>query len=280
MKHTPQKLIKLKYFRKETLPHMFCAGCGLGSIMSYAARAIDNLGLDMKGVVLVSGIGCSSRIPSYFIANAVHTTHGRALPFATGIKLSNPGLKVIVFTGDGDLVSIGGNHFLHAIRRNIDMTVIVSNNYSYGMTGGQLAPTTPKGSKSATSVYGSIEHPIDISRTAKVLGAPYVARWTTAHPLQAIDAMEKAFEKSGFSLVEMLSAGPTCYGRNNNMADPVALMKWYREKCLLYDDMEGKKSIAEHLKEMENEMVIGEFANRQRESFYDEYIRVKNEMGD
>jgi len=274
MKHTSQKLIRRKYFRKEMMPHMFCSGCGIGSIMSYTARAIDNLGLDMKDVVLVSGIGCSSRIPSYFIAHAVHTTHGRALAFSTGIKLSNPRLKVIVFSGDGDAISIGGNHFLHAIRRNLDVTLIVANNFSYGMTGGQLAPTTPRDSKTTTSPYGAIEKPIDIARTAMVLGAPYVARWTTAHPFQAISAIEKGLQKSGFSLIELLSPGPTCYGKNNKMADPIELIKWYRERCEIFKGGDNM-TISEHLDEDRDKLYIGEFMDRERESFIDSYMHMK-----
>lgn len=270
----PQKLIKLKYFKKEMYPSMFCPGCGNGSIMNYTARAIEGLKLDMRDVVLVSGIGCSSRMPSYFKATGIHTTHGRALAFATGIKLANPRLKVIVFTGDGDCISIGGNHFLHAIRRNIDLTVILSNNYAYGMTGGQLAPTTPRKSKTTTTPYGSVEHQIDIARTAKVLGAPYVARWTVAHPFQAISSLEKAIQKKGFSLVEMLSPGPVCYGKRNNMADPVKMWKWYKESTKIYDDKDGKKTIAEYFTQMENEMVIGEFVDRERESFTDAYEKI------
>ena len=274
MKPKSQKDIRQKYFRDKEMPHMFCPGCGNGSIMNYMAHAIENQGLDLLNIVFVSGIGCSSRIPSYFKADGIHTTHGRALAFATGIKVANPDLKVIVFSGDGDCMSIGGNHFLHAIRRNIDITLIVSNNYSYGMTGGQLAPTTPKGSKTATSIYGSIEHPIDISRTANLLGAPYVARWSVAHPFQAIRSMEKALSKKGFSLVEMLSPGPVCFGKKNDLGDPVKMWKWYKENTSIYTDKEGKETIEDHIREMDKEMVIGEFADRVRSSFTEEYEKI------
>ncbi len=280
MKMPSQKTIKEKYFRKEMFPSIFCPGCGNGMIMNYTARAIENLGMDLSKFVFVSGIGCSSRIPAYFNANGIHTTHGRALPYATGIKLAKPDLNIVVFTGDGDCISIGGNHFIHAIRRNINLTVIVSNNYIYGMTGGQLAPTTPTGNKSTTSLYGSIEHVIDISRTARVLGAPYVARWTVGHPHQAIKSIEKAITKEGFSLVEMLSPGPVCYGKRNVTPDPSKLLKWYMRGTVLFDDKEGKMPLSQYFKDMENEMVIGEFVDKEKKDFGKSYMELVEGLKD
>ena len=178
--------LREKYLRKGMWPTIFCNGCGHGVSLDYVFWAIEELGLDMDQMAFASGIGCSSRIPGYINADGLHTTHGRALAFATGIKAANPDLHVVVFTGDGDGTGIGGNHFIHAARRNIDMTVILLNNFIYGMTGGQQAPTAPKGSISTTSPYGNIEGAFNICELAVALGAAYVARWPIFYPYQPI----------------------------------------------------------------------------------------------
>jgi 2-oxoglutarate ferredoxin oxidoreductase subunit beta len=209
------KHFALQYLREETLPSTFCSGCGAGEVTNSFIKAVKDLGHeDLSKFTFVSGIGCSSWITSpYFKADTLHTTHGRAIAFATGLKLANPELNVVVISGDGDLAAIGGNHLIHAARRNIDMTVICVNNYNYGMTGGQLGPTTFTGDRTSTSPYGNPERPFDISRLVAAAGANYVARWTTAHPVQAARAIRTALEKKGFSFVEMISQCPTSYGR-------------------------------------------------------------------
>lgn len=264
--------------RDSMFPTIFCPGCGVGNIMNYTARALDELKQDMTKVVFVSGIGCSSRLPAYFNAYGIHTTHGRAIAFATGIQLSNPDLKVIVFTGDGDCASIGGNHLLHGIRRNVDLTVIVANNNIYGMTGGQSSPTTPLGAKTTTTPYGNVEYSIDIAQLAVLLGAPYVARWTTAHPMQTIRSIKRGITKKGFSLIEILSQCPTSYGRRNELKTAVDYFKFFRENTLLYDDMGGKKTISEHRYEVEHRTLIGEFCDLEKPTFTDNWRKLCEEL--
>lgn len=184
---------------------------------------------DLSGFAFVSGIGCGSWIPSpHFKADSLHTTHGRALAFATGLKIARPELKVVVISGDGDLAAIGGNHLIHAARRNIDLTVICVNNYLYGMTGGQVGPTTFTGDVTTTTPYGNPERPFDLSRLVAAAGASYVARWTTAHPIQATRAIRRALEKKGFTFVEMISQCPTSYGRRMQIGGGVEMIKWFR----------------------------------------------------
>lgn len=217
-----------EYIRVERLPHIWCPGCGLGMITGSFLRAILKSGLNVDKTAWVSGIGCTGRAAGYVQLDSFHVTHGRALPFATGLKLANPELKVVVFSGDGDLTAIGGNHFIHAARRNMDMTVICVNNFTYGMTGGQFGPTTPHTAKSATSRLGNIEHPFNIPYLAVAAGATYIARWTAAHPVQMEKAFHEALMKKGFSLVEIISPCPTYYGRSNETATGLEMMKYYR----------------------------------------------------
>jgi 2-oxoglutarate ferredoxin oxidoreductase subunit beta len=207
-------------------PSIFCTGCGIGNVLNYALRAIDEIGLDIDRTVFCSGIGCSSRLPGYVEADGLHTTHGRSIAFATGVKLASPELKVIVFTGDGDLIGIGGNHFIHAARRNVDMTVICVNNYNYGMTGGQVSPTTPVEGKTTTTPYGNLEEPFDMCRLAIGAGAPYVARWTVGYPYETIKAIEAAIQSPGFAFVELLIPCPTGYGKENRLRDAAASWDW------------------------------------------------------
>lgn len=201
-----------KYLRKFTLPFLWCPGCGNGMILSATVRAIDQLDI-IDRVALVGGIGCSGWIPVYINADTLHVLHGRAIPFATGLKMSDPNRKVIVFTGDGDCLGIGGNHFIHGARRNIDITVIMIHNQIYGMTGGQVAPTTPFDGKTKTSPYGNTEIPFDACELAKAAGASYVDRWTTAHPRQLSKSIAEAISHEGFAFVEVLTQCPTQAGR-------------------------------------------------------------------
>ena len=262
--------IRDKYLRKDMLPTIFCSGCGIGSVLQYTLRAIDELGWSKDEVVWVSGIGCSSRVPGYVDFDGLHTTHGRALAFATGIKMANPNLKVIAFMGDGDTAAIGGNHFIHAIRRNLDVTVILINNFTYGMTGGQVAPTTLKGLRGTTAPYGSFENPFDIAELAVAAGANYVARWTVFNYIQGINSIKKALQKKGFSLVEFLSPCPISFGRRNRMKTAPELIKWYNK--ITVPISKAKNMSPEELKD---KIVIGEFVDRDRPSLDEEYEEYK-----
>ncbi len=251
----------LELLRRDRLPHILCEGCGDGIIVNALLEAIVELGLPREKLVFVSGIGCSSRIPGYLLFDSLHTTHGRAIAFATGIKLANPELKVVVITGDGDMAAIGGNHFLHAARRNIDMTVICSNNYNYGMTGGQVSPTTPRGWRTTTTPYGNAEPPMDIAKVAAAAGANYVARWSTASPLQIKESIKKALTREGFTLVEVLTQCPTAFGRRNKLRSAVDMLRWYKENTVA---LHHARELEEKGVDLSAKVVVGEFADRDR----------------
>ncbi len=219
----------MKYFREDKLPHIWCPGCGHGIIMGAMVRAIGQVGLDQNKTVVVSGIGCSSRATGYMNFDTLHTTHGRAIAFATGIKFANPELNVIVITGDGDGSAIGGNHLIHACRRNIDLTVVMYNNNIYGMTSGQYSPLTPKGKKATTAPYGNIDPEFDVCNLAKGAGASFVARGTAYHTKPLINMIVEGLQHKGFSFIETLTQCPTNYGRRNKIADPVEMMKWQKD---------------------------------------------------
>ncbi len=218
-----------KYMRVDHLPHIWCPGCGNGILMRDLAAAFEALGLEREQTVVVSGIGCSSRAAGYLDVNTIHTTHGRALAFATGIKLANPALHVVVVTGDGDCTAIGGNHLIHAARRNIDLTVVVFNNNIYGMTGGQYSPTTPTGSRGTTAPYGNIDRAFDIARLAESAGASYTARGTAYHTRETVHAIEEGIRHKGFSLIDCYSICPTYYGSKNKLGGPVEMLAWQRD---------------------------------------------------
>ncbi|MCR3757901.1 2-oxoacid:ferredoxin oxidoreductase subunit beta [Clostridium felsineum] len=225
-----------KYLLMNRLPHMWCSGCGNGIIMKAIAKAIELYNIDEDNVVIVSGIGCSSRAYSYMNLDSIHTVHGRAIPFATGIKLANPKLKVIVITGDGDCTAIGGNHFIHAARRNIDLTVVLFNNNIYGMTGGQASPLTPKGKKATTTPYGSIDRSFDVCELAKAAGATYIARSTTYHVQLLVDLILQGISNNGFSLVEVITQCVTNYGRRNGIGDASKMLLWMKENAVNIKD--------------------------------------------
>jgi 2-oxoglutarate/2-oxoacid ferredoxin oxidoreductase subunit beta len=213
-------------------PNVWCSGCGIGIVMGALIRAIDHMGLPKDDVALISGIGCTGRMPVYLDFNTMHTTHGRALAFATGLKIAQPKLKIIVIMGDGDALAIGGNHFIHAARRNIDLTAIVVNNLTYGMTGGQYSPTTPLNSRATTAPYGNIEPPFPICDLAIAAGASYVARSTVYHALELDHYIEQAILKVGFSLVEVASYCHTTYGRINRLGSTVDMMHLIKDQSI------------------------------------------------
>ncbi|MBQ2049801.1 MAG: 2-oxoacid:ferredoxin oxidoreductase subunit beta [Spirochaetales bacterium] len=221
-----------KYMRPEHLPHIWCPGCGNGIIMRDVAQAIENLGLSRNNTIIVSGIGCSSRAAGYLDFNTIHTTHGRAIAFATGIKLANPTLEVIVIAGDGDISAIGGNHLIHAARRNIGITVIVMNNNIYGMTGGQYSPTTPKGALGTTAPYGNLDRPFDIAGLAYGAGASFAARGSAFHVQQTINIIQEGIRHKGFSLIDVASVCPTYYGRKNKKGSAVDMLAWQRDNMI------------------------------------------------
>jgi 2-oxoglutarate/2-oxoacid ferredoxin oxidoreductase subunit beta len=218
--------------RMDRIPHIWCPGCGVGSVFASCLTAIKSTGIDYNKFTMVSGIGCSGRGAGYVKLDSFHTTHGRAIPFATGIKMANPDLNVIVFSGDGDLFAIGGNHFIHAARRNMDITVICINNLIYGMTGGQVAATTPNQAKSSTTPYGNPETPFSLPWLAYASGATYVARWTMIHVRDLINSVEEALNHRGFSFIEVLSPCPVNYGRRNKES-AMQTLKNYQDKTII-----------------------------------------------
>jgi len=260
----------LKYLRVESLPHTMCPGCGGGTVLNTFANAVDELGINPKDLVLVTGIGCSAWIPSpYFKADTLHTTHGRPIAFATGVKVGLPDKYVVVISGDGDLAGIGGNHLLHAARRNIDITVILVNNFIYGMTGGQVAPTTPFGARTSTTPYGNFENPLNIAETVVAAGASYVARWTTAHPFQLVKSIKKALNKKGFSLIEVISQCPVQFGRRNGIKSPSEMLKQF-----LKNSVSIKKAKELGPEGLEGKIVVGEFVDIERLEYVDELKKV------
>jgi 2-oxoglutarate/2-oxoacid ferredoxin oxidoreductase subunit beta len=243
-----------QYIRKEMFPHIWCPGCGNGIVLGALIRAIDSLGWEKDEIAMVSGIGCSSRITGYVDFNTMNTTHGRALAVATGSKMGNPKLKVIVVMGDGDCAAIGGNHFIHAARRNIDITAIIINNMIYGMTGGQYSPMTPTGKYGSTAPYGNIDQNFDISALAAVAGASYVARSSIYNVNQGIRFIKKALSKKGFSVVEIISDCPISFGKMNKLRTPVKMMDWI--KSISVSKKEWDKLSAE---EKKDKIPMGEF---------------------
>jgi 2-oxoglutarate ferredoxin oxidoreductase subunit beta len=222
-----------KYLRAEMMPHIWCPGCGNGIVLNCFVHALDELKFDLDKLVVVSGIGCIGRTAGYVNANSFHTTHGRALAFATGVKLANPELEVVVISGDGDLFAIGGNHFIHAARRNMGIKVLCANNLNYGMTGGQQGPTTPLESITTTSPYGSIENPFNLVHLAAASGSTYVARWTTLHVRRLTQSIKKMLQKKGFSFVEVLAQCPEIYGRYNKMRSGLEMMSWFKRASVV-----------------------------------------------
>jgi 2-oxoglutarate ferredoxin oxidoreductase subunit beta len=268
-----------KYLRHDKkFPHVWCPGCGIGIMLGALIRAIDRIGYDKDEIVLVSGIGCSGRLPVYVDFNTLHTTHGRALTFATGVKLAKPSLKVIAIMGDGDAVAIGGNHFIHAARRNIDITAIIANNSIYGMTGGQYSPTTPYGMRSATTVYNNIEQAFKISELAVTAGAAFVGRGTVYHAKLLDSLMETAFLKKGFSVVEVIAHCHTQYGRQNRLGSAVEMMEWQRDHAVTVEKAAKMKP-----EDLEDKILMGVLVDKELPVYQDEYnkirVRAKNDAG-
>jgi 2-oxoglutarate ferredoxin oxidoreductase subunit beta len=251
-----------KYLREAMMPHIWCSGCGNGIILNCFVQAIDELQMNLDKLVVVSGIGCIGRAAGYTNVNSFHTTHGRPIAFATGVKLANPELDVVVISGDGDLFAIGGNHFIHAARRNIGVKVICANNFNYGMTGGQQGPTTPLEALTTTTPYGNIEHPFNLIHLAAASGATFVARWTTLHVRRLTQSIVKLLQKEGFCFIEVVTPCPEIFGRHNKMRTGLEMMEWFK-----------KASVVEHFSdpakaEINSEkIVVGEFVDIEKPSY-------------
>jgi len=258
-----------KYLRQSALPHIWCPGCGNGILLGAILRAIDKLGLDQKKTVIVSGIGCSSRASGYMNFNTVHTAHGRALTFATGIKLAKPELTVLVITGDGDATAIGGNHFIHAARRNLDITTVIFNNSIYGMTGGQYSPLTPMTSRATTAPFGHIERPFDIAALAIAAGATYVARGTAFHARLLTDLIVKGIESKGFSVIDAITQCPISFGRRNKMGSAADMLAWQKDHAVMAQAV-AKMNPAD----LKDKFVIGELYRTTAPEYTAEYAKL------
>jgi len=259
--------------RWDRLPHVWCSGCGLGSVLSCFIHAIAESGIDTKNIAVVSGIGCTGRASGYLNLDVFHTTHGRAIPFAIGLKLANPKLKVIVFSGDGDLFAIGGNHIIHAARRNADITVICSNNFIYGMTGGQLAPTTPMDSWTSTSPYGNVEPNFNLCHLVASAGAVYVARWTSLNARRLQQSMVEAIKKKGFSFIEAIPPCPTTFGRRNKFEEGIKMLEFFRDNTIIKHGIDpGEAEVR-----LGDKVIVGKFVDKpDKPTLSDHIARIQN----
>jgi len=260
-----------KYLREWGLPHFFCPGCGCGQILSLFLRAADEIKLDMNKLVAIGGVGCTARIPVYIKAEALHGVHGRTLSWATGIKLHNPDLNVVIFAGDGDIAAIGGNHLIHAARRNLDVNIIVNNNMNYAMTGGQVAPTTPLCLYTTTTPRGNMERTFDLCKLAETAGATFVSRWTTNHPRQIVKTIKDGMDHRGLTFIEIVSQCPTHFGRyalGSSRAEDN--LKWIKERTVT-----KKKAEEMSEKELEGKIVVGDFVKKNLPTLEDKYVELE-----
>lgn len=256
------------YLRTKKLPHIWCPGCGNGIVTAALVRAIERADYEQRDVVIVSGIGCSSRAAGYLNFNTLHTTHGRALAFATGLKMARPELKLFVIMGDGDCSAIGGNHFIHSARRNIDLNAIVINNHIYGMTGGQHSPLTPTGKKATTAPRGTLERPFSLLDLAKGAGATFGARGNAAQPRQLEQLISRAAKHKGFSVVEALSPCPIAYGRKNKLGGPVEMLRELKESSISVERAVGREEA-----ELEGKNITGVIFNLDVPEYTEQYYR-------
>jgi 2-oxoglutarate/2-oxoacid ferredoxin oxidoreductase subunit beta len=265
-----------KYLRTERMPSIWCPGCGIGTTVNCFARALDESKFDLDKVAIVSGIGCTGRVAGYLNLDSFHTTHGRAIPFATGLQLANPELKVVVYSGDGDLSAIGGNHLIHAARRNADLLVVCVNNFTYGMTGGQVTPTTFRPAIASTTPYGAYEETFNLPMLADSCGAVYVARWTAYHVRQIAKSMSEALHKKGFRFIEIAAPCPTLYLRRNKLGDGLDEMKFYKENSVIKNGADTREVGLDYRKQM----VVGKFVDRERATLEEAMdARMKEALG-
>jgi 2-oxoglutarate ferredoxin oxidoreductase subunit beta len=256
--------------RTDRIPHIWCSGCGIGIVFGSLMAAVMKGETPLDDVAVVSGIGCTGRMAGYIKLDSFHTTHGRAIPFATGLKLARPQGKVIVASGDGDLLAIGGNHFIHAARRNMDLTIVCVNNFNYGMTGGQLAPSTPFGAKTTTTPMGSPDEPFNFCSLAASCGATYVARWTALHVRRLTNAIQEAIDKKGFSFIEVIAPCPTAFGRRNKIRSALDLLRFYYDRSVVKNNITpGEATI-----DFDHNLSVGKFLDIERPTFLDQYELV------
>jgi 2-oxoglutarate ferredoxin oxidoreductase subunit beta len=266
-----------KYLRMERMPSIWCPGCGIGTTVNCFARALDESEFDLDKVAVVSGIGCTGRVAGYLNTDSFHTTHGRAIPFATGLQLARPDLKVVVYSGDGDLSAIGGNHFIHAARRNADLLVVMVNNFTYGMTGGQVTPTTFRPAIASTTPYGAFEDTFSLPMLADTCGAVYVARWTAYHVKQLAKSMNEALNKRGFRFIEVIAPCPTLYLRRNKLGEGLDEMKFYKEMSVIRNGADTREVALDYRKEI----TVGKFVDRDRPTVEDAMEkRFREALGD
>lgn len=258
--------------RTDRIPHIWCSGCGIGIVFGSLMAAVMKGDTPLDDVAVVSGIGCTGRMAGYIKLDSFHTTHGRAIPFATGLKLARPQGKVIVASGDGDLLAIGGNHFIHAARRNMDLTIVCVNNFNYGMTGGQLAPSTPFGAKTTTTPMGSPDEPFNFCALAAACGATYVARWTALHVRRLTNAIQEAMAKKGFSFIEVIAPCPTAFGRRNKIRSALDLLRFYYDRSVVKNNITpGEATI-----DFDHNLSVGKFLDIERPTFLDQYELVNS----
>ncbi len=272
LKHPMEELLRM-----DRMPHIWCPTCGLGTVLTAWISALEKTGIDPNQTAVVSGIGCTGRSAGYLRVDSLHTTHGRPIAVATGVKLGNPKINVSVISGDGDLIAIGGNHFIHAARRNMDLTIICVNNFIYAMTGGQVAPTTPITGYATTSPYGNYERPFNIPHLAESCGAVYVARWTALHVRRLVNSIAEALVKPGFSVVEVISPCANYYARINRLGTGLDLMKFYHDSCIIKNGEDTRNLDVEFQKPI----IVGKFIDRDRPTFLQSYnARLKEVMGE
>ncbi len=265
------------FLRTDRMPHIWCPGCGIGTTVNCFSRALIESCMNVNDMAIVSGIGCTGRVAGYVNLDSFHTTHGRAIPFATGLKLANPKKQVVVYSGDGDLFAIGGNHLIHAARRNIDLKVICVNNLIYAMTGGQTGPATPGDVVTSTAPYGTFDPAFNLPYLTEAAGAVYVARWTTFHVRQITKTMQEMFNKKGFCFLEIVSPCPTLYQRRNKMGDGLDTMKYYKAMSKVKHGANTKEVPLSR----QGEIIVGKFVDIERPN-YMELMRTKlhDSLGD
>jgi len=265
------------FLRNERLPHIWCSTCGIGTVLTAFIAGLQKSGLDRDKVAVVSGIGCSGRAAGYLRLDSFHSTHGRAIAFATGVALANPELKVAVISGDGDIAAIGGNHFIHAARRNMNLTIICINNFNYAMTGGQAGPTTPEEANASTTPFGAYEFPFNLPHLAESSGAVYVARWTSLHIRRATKSISEALVKPGFSFIEVISPCPTLYARRNRLGSGLDLMRFYDDTAKIQHGANTKDIDINYQKEI----IVGKFVDKDKPDFYTNRNNfLRNKLGD
>ena len=249
--------------RMDRIPHIWCPGCGIGVVVTSFAEALRKSEIDLDKTAILSGIGCTGRVAGYVKLDSIHTTHGRAVPVATGLKLANPELNVVVFSGDGDIAGIGGNHFIHAARRNLDITIICVNNFNYAMTGGQVAATTPTSANASTAPFGNFEYAFNLPYLAEASGATYVARWTALHLRRVTKSMQEALGRKGFSFIEVITPCVTLYARRNRLGDGLNLLKYYHEKSEIQHGADTRDVDIDY----QGKLIVGKFVDKDKPTF-------------